>query len=196
MSGNCDEEREEAHTEAPVYVSPGGRGIYLRHEKRKYERSDFPKKRANQSRVGEPTRVTSGKHKFAARLTEKRQTRLYARLVRTWSSIPSLADISGRGPVRRGWLQVARSCRDEILCLGTGDASGTLPFLIISEDSRTPDSGGGVRVVFPCRSHASEGNYRCRAAWQFRVLKTSADFFDVAVFEPATNANGEIETDE
>ena len=115
MSGNCDEEREDAHTEAPASVSPECGRIYLSREKRKYERSDIPKKRLNQSRVGAPTRETSGKNKFAARLGEKRKTRVYALLVRTWSSIPSLVDIPGRGHVRRGWLQVARRCRGEML---------------------------------------------------------------------------------
>ena len=59
MSGNCDEEREEAHTEAPVSVSPEGRGIYLCHEKG--NTSDRISLRSASSRAGSERR--RGQHR-------------------------------------------------------------------------------------------------------------------------------------
>ena len=207
---------------APVICGKGGAGIYkgdtgflsprkeirdaherdvaiiasLSPEKRKYDRSKLPMKRAMQSRTGIPTRSTSGKHKFNTRGVGQRPARIYSTLLRTWKSVPALADVAGRGPVRRGWIQVARVCRDEMLCAAGGEAAGGAPFLIVTEDSKMPDNDGGGRVVFSCRSHATNDNYRCRAAWQFKVLRICADFFDVTVLCPATNEHGEIETDE
>ena len=45
-------------------------------------------------------------------------------------------------------MQVAMSCRDEMLCLGTGEAAGALPFLILSGDSRMPDNNGAAASYF------------------------------------------------
>ena len=168
--GNCD---DPSDCHASRYATPS-------EGKRKYPIGRQPKARARPNRAVAQVRATSGKHIFAARPKGCRPSRMYSRVIRNWKRVPAFPSETDNDTTRRDWIQVARYCRDELLCAGTAAGNGgeqTPPFLILAEDNQRADNGGGGRVVFTCRSHSSAENYRCRAAWRFVVSDIGGGFF-------------------
>ena len=189
---------------SPSGSKPGSEGDAAplhtpREGKRVYNKRVGPIARIKASITGMPTRKHVGKHIFAKVDKGRKMSPKYDTVIRFWADCATLPPVKaemGRSP---DWLGVARRCRDELLVLGTsasGPQSSAPSFLVMGEENAKQDPIGGGKVVFRCRSHRSEENFRCRASWRFVVAKKEDGTFSATASAPSCNRHAELETDE
>ena len=146
-----------------------------------------------------PTRKHVGKHKFDKVAKGRKLSPKYDTIIRFWEDCATLSPSKDRLGGSPDWIAVARKCRDDLLVSpgGAEESRNCAPsFLILSEENAKQDPTGGGKVVFRCRSHRSEENFRCRASWRFIVVRKASDTFSVTAWAPRINGHAEIDTDE
>ena len=172
-------------------------GVYYhianpREGKRKYVKNSSPQKRRRMCSTDRVVRQDAGHHRFDKRPHGETKKKEYKCLVHKWTSANCATPPST-------WIEAARMCKGDLL-MGKGKAisasCGEFAFLLLDSQKPKPGRNGGGDVVYSCKSHRSTDNFKCRAAWKFRVDLSESSSYEVSVYSPVNNEHEVYETDE